>query len=209
MRGQGLPLPAPIHPDGAAVLEAECDILIPAALEGAIKPRQRREHKGASDHRGRQRPDHGRCRRDPAPQGDRHHSRPLCQRGRRDRVLFRGGSRTSLTSASAGCSGGRRNRAISFSWTNWSGSRPIPASAGKLTPDFKQKYLKGRKGELELVRSGLDDTMRGAYQSMREIWWERDVRHRPAHGRLPRGDRNGSRRAIQEKWDLTGQIRPA
>jgi glutamate dehydrogenase (NAD(P)+) len=24
------------------------------------------------------------------------------------------------------------------------------------------------------VRSGLDDTMRGAYQSMREIWWERD-----------------------------------
>ena len=25
-------------------------------------------------------------------------------------------------------------------------------------------------GELELVRSGLDDTMRTAYQSMREVW---------------------------------------
>ena len=42
-----------------------------------------------------------------------------------------------------------------------------------LTPDFKDKYLRGA-GELELVRSGLDDTMRGAYQSMREVWHERD-----------------------------------
>ncbi|OIQ63655.1 glutamate dehydrogenase [mine drainage metagenome] len=38
-----------------------------------------------------------------------------------------------------------------------------------LSPDFKQNYLRGA-GELELVRSGLDDTMRAAYQSMREIW---------------------------------------
>jgi glutamate dehydrogenase (NAD(P)+) len=38
-----------------------------------------------------------------------------------------------------------------------------------LSPDFKEKYLRGA-GELELVRSGLDDTMRGAYQAMREVW---------------------------------------
>ena len=38
-----------------------------------------------------------------------------------------------------------------------------------LTPGFKQQYLRGA-GELELVRSGLDDTMRAAYQSMREVW---------------------------------------
>jgi len=38
-----------------------------------------------------------------------------------------------------------------------------------MTPDFKDKYLRGA-GELELVRSGLDDTMRAAYQSMREVW---------------------------------------
>ena len=42
-----------------------------------------------------------------------------------------------------------------------------------LDGDFKQRYLKGA-GELELVRSGLDDTMRIAYQSMREIWHGRE-----------------------------------
>jgi len=44
--------------------------------------------------------------------------------------------------------------------------------AWELSPDFKQKYLRGAD-EIELVRSGLDDTMRTAYQSMREIWHER------------------------------------
>jgi glutamate dehydrogenase (NAD(P)+) len=43
----------------------------------------------------------------------------------------------------------------------------------KMSPDFRQKYLRGA-GELELVRSGLDDTMRIAYQSMREVWHSRD-----------------------------------
>ncbi|WP_050526809.1 Glu/Leu/Phe/Val family dehydrogenase [Pseudorhodobacter aquimaris] len=38
-----------------------------------------------------------------------------------------------------------------------------------MSPGFKSKYLKGA-GELELVRSGLDDTMRTAYQAMREVW---------------------------------------
>ena len=42
-----------------------------------------------------------------------------------------------------------------------------------MTPNFKQKYLRGA-GELELVRSGLDDTMRTAFQSMREVWHNRD-----------------------------------
>lgn len=37
------------------------------------------------------------------------------------------------------------------------------------SPNFKQKFLRGA-GELELVRSGLDDTMRASYQSMREVW---------------------------------------
>jgi len=43
----------------------------------------------------------------------------------------------------------------------------------QLSPDFKERYLRGAD-ELELVRSGLDDTMRGAYQSMREVWHRRD-----------------------------------
>jgi glutamate dehydrogenase (NAD(P)+) len=46
-----------------------------------------------------------------------------------------------------------------------------------LSPGFKERYLRGAD-ELELVRSGLDDTMRAAYQSMREVW----------HGRADCGD---------------------
>ena len=42
----------------------------------------------------------------------------------------------------------------------------------QLTPDFKMRYLKGAT-ELELVRSGLDDTMRGAYNDMAEVWRSR------------------------------------
>ena len=45
--------------------------------------------------------------------------------------------------------------------------------AWSLTGDFKDKYLKGA-GELELVRSGLDDTMRAAYQAMRDVWRSRE-----------------------------------
>jgi glutamate dehydrogenase (NAD(P)+) len=47
----------------------------------------------------------------------------------------------------------------------------------QLTPDFKKQFLQG-SDELALVRSGLDDTMRTAYQAMREIW----------HGRTEVGD---------------------
>jgi len=39
----------------------------------------------------------------------------------------------------------------------------------KMSDAFIDKYLHGA-GELELVRSGLDDTMRAAYQAMREVW---------------------------------------
>ena len=42
-----------------------------------------------------------------------------------------------------------------------------------MTPDFKEKYLRGAD-ELELVRSGLDDTMRVAYQACSEVWNARD-----------------------------------
>lgn len=42
-----------------------------------------------------------------------------------------------------------------------------------MSKDFKEKYLRGAD-ELELVRSGLDDTMRAAYQSMRKVWHSRE-----------------------------------
>ena len=43
------------------------------------------------------------------------------------------------------------------------------AGSWSLSPDFRQRYSQGA-GELELVRSGLDDTMRSAYGAMREVW---------------------------------------
>ncbi len=46
-------------------------------------------------------------------------------------------------------------------------------STWSMTPDFKKKYLRGA-GELELVRSGLDDTMRTAYQQIRDVWHARE-----------------------------------
>jgi len=42
-----------------------------------------------------------------------------------------------------------------------------------LAQDFKKRFLTG-DDELSLVRSGLDDTMRTTYQNMREIWHSRD-----------------------------------
>jgi len=42
----------------------------------------------------------------------------------------------------------------------------------QLSTKFTKAYLKGAD-ELELVRSGLDDSMRAAYQSMRDIWHKR------------------------------------
>ena len=39
----------------------------------------------------------------------------------------------------------------------------------ELKPDFKKRYLQGAD-ELQLVRSGLDDTMRKAYQDISETW---------------------------------------
>ncbi len=48
-----------------------------------------------------------------------------------------------------------------------------PALRWQLSSDFKEKYLRGAD-ELELVRSGLDDTMRTAYNDMAEIWRSRE-----------------------------------
>ncbi len=39
----------------------------------------------------------------------------------------------------------------------------------QLSQEFKARYVAGAD-ELQLVRSGLDDTMRGAYSNMRELW---------------------------------------
>lgn len=45
-------------------------------------------------------------------------------------------------------------------------------TGSKVSQDFKERYLKGAD-ELELVRSGLDDTMRIAYQNIAAVWRDR------------------------------------
>ena len=50
------------------------------------------------------------------------------------------------------------------------------ATGTQLADDFKQQYINGAD-ELTLVRSGLDDTMRGAYGQMRELWHSKRKQH--------------------------------
>ncbi len=49
------------------------------------------------------------------------------------------------------------------------------ATGKKLSQAFKDRYIKGAD-ELSLVRSGLDDTMRGAYGDMRELWHQKKAK---------------------------------
>ena len=156
--------------DGASVLEANCDILIPAALEGVIH----RENAGGIQAR----------LIVEAANGPVTASADMILRERGiviipDMYANAGGVTVSyfewvknLSHIRFGRMERRREEArnqliveelerLSSSDIGW-----------QLKPDFKMKYLKGAT-ELELVRSGLDDTMRGAYNDMAEVWRRR------------------------------------
>jgi glutamate dehydrogenase (NAD(P)+) len=157
--------------DGAALLEAACDILIPAALEGVI-------HKGNA----------GRVQ---APLIIEAANGPITFGG--DEILRAKG--TIIVPDMYANAGG-----VTVSYFEWVknlshirfGRMQRRAEEARhqllvnelerlssdkglgwtMSPGFKESYLRGA-GELELVRSGLDDTMRGAYQAMREVWHSR------------------------------------
>ena len=159
-------------PDGTALLEAECDILIPAALEGVINLSN--------------------AERIQAPLIVEAANGPVTAAA--DEVLRAKG--TIIIPDLYANAGG-----VTVSYFEWVKNlshirfgrmqrradeahhlllieelERLSADRGlgwELSPDFKTKYLRGAD-ELELVRSGLDDTMRTAYQSMRERWLERD-----------------------------------
>ena len=158
--------------DGAAVLESDCDILIPAALEGVINLENADRIK--------------------APLIIEAANGPVTAGA--DDILRRKG--TVIIPDMYANAGG-----VTVSYFEWVKNlshirfgrlqrrqeearhqlvvdelERLDRSLGdawSLRPEFKEKYLRGA-GELELVRSGLDDTMRIAYQAMREIWYARD-----------------------------------
>ena len=158
--------------DGAAVLEEPCDILIPAALEGVI-------------HRGN-------AARIKAPLIIEAANGPITFGA--DEILRQKGC-VIIPDMYANAGG------VTVSYFEWvknlshirfgrmqrraeeARSRLLVEELERLSadqklgwtlgPDFKEKFLTG-SDELALVRSGLDDTMRTAYQSMREVWHSRN-----------------------------------
>ena len=157
--------------DGASVLEAECDILIPAALEGVI-------------HRNNANRVQARLIVE-AANGPVTAGADAILRDRGvviipDMYANAGGVTVSYFEWVKNLSHIRfgrmerrreesRNQLIVNELERLSKSSNVN---WQLTPNFKEKYLKGAS-ELELVRSGLDDTMRGAYNDMAEVWRRR------------------------------------
>ena len=153
--------------DGAAVLEAECDILIPAALESQI----------GEQNAGRIR---ARLIAEAAngPLTYEGH-RILCEAGRvvlPDLYLNAGGVTVSYFEWIKNLSKirfGRMERRMvetraqaALEIFEAMLDRPVPAPLAK--------GLLKEVDELNLVRSGLDDTMRKAYGEIREVWRSRD-----------------------------------
>ncbi|MFT6675895.1 MAG: glutamate dehydrogenase (NAD(P)+) [Sulfitobacter sp.] len=158
--------------DGAKLLEAQCDILIPAALEGVINL--------------------GNADRIKAPLIIEAANGPVTAGA--DEILREKG--TVIVPDMYANAGG-----VTVSYFEWVKNlshirfgrmqrrqeesrhqlvvdelERLSADSGigwQLSPNFKDKYLRGA-GELELVRSGLDDTMSTAYQSMADVWHGRD-----------------------------------
>ncbi len=162
--------------DGASVLEHACDILIPAAMEGVIN--------------------RGNAERIQAPLIIEAANGPVTFGA--DEILRKKGTLI-IPDMYANAGGvtvsyfewvknlshirfGRMQRRAEEARSRLMVEELERLSADKglgwtLSPDFKEKFLTG-SDELALVRSGLDDTMRTAYQSMREVW----------HGRPEVGD---------------------
>jgi glutamate dehydrogenase (NAD(P)+) len=157
--------------DGASILEAACDILVPAALEGVI-------HLGNAE-------------RIRAPLIIEAANGPITFGA--DEILRRKGC-VIIPDMYANAGG------VTVSYFEWvknlshirfgrmqrraeeARSRLLVEELERLSSDqglgwslaegFKERFLTG-SDELALVRSGLDDTMRTAYQAMRETWHSR------------------------------------
>jgi glutamate dehydrogenase (NAD(P)+) len=154
--------------DGPSVLEADCDILIPAAMEGVI-------NLGNADRI--RAPVIVEAANGPITSGADEILRSKGIVIMPDLYVNAGGVTVSyfewvknLSHIRFGRMQRRQEEAHSLMLVNEI-DRILTASGAaiNLSDSFKDGFVKGA-GELELVRSGLDDTMRTAYQSMREVW---------------------------------------
>jgi len=154
--------------EGASLLEAECDILIPAAMEAVI-------HLGNAERI--RAPLIIEAANGPITAGA---DEILRQKGTiiiPDMYANAGGVTVSYFEWVKNLSHirfGRMQRRAEEARTRTLVDELERLSADKglgwtLSPGFKESYLTG-SDELALVRSGLDDTMRTAYQSMRNVW---------------------------------------
>ena len=159
------------HADGAAILEKECDILIPAALEGVINLSNAARIKA---------PLIIEAANGPVTAGA---DEILSDKGCiiiPDMYANAGGVTVSyfewvknLSHIRFGRMGRRQEEARhQLIVDELERLDEMLEHRWSMTPDFKEKYLRGAD-ELELVRSGLDDTMRVAYQSISNKWHSR------------------------------------
>ncbi|MCX8224502.1 MAG: Glu/Leu/Phe/Val dehydrogenase [Sulfitobacter sp.] len=158
--------------NGAALLEGECDILIPAALEGVINLANVNRIKA---------PLIVEAANGPITAGA---DEILCAKGVviiPDMYANAGGVTVSYFEWVKNLSHirfGRMQRRNEESRHQLlvDELERLSADSGvgwQLSPNFKEKYLRGAD-ELELVRSGLYDTMVDAYRSMADIWHGRE-----------------------------------
>ena len=158
---------ADYNENGGAVLEQECDILVPAALEGVINL--------------------GNARRIKAPLIIEAANGPVTA-GAND--ILRDAGAVIIPDMYANAGGvtvsyfewvknlshirfGRMQRRQEEARHQLVVDELERLTGNKVTDDFRRRYLKGAD-ELELVRSGLDDTMRISYQNIAAVWRERD-----------------------------------
>ncbi|MFA5539921.1 MAG: Glu/Leu/Phe/Val dehydrogenase [Gemmobacter sp.] len=163
---------AKLIPDGASLLEIDCDILIPAALEGVIHKENAPRIKARLIVE---------AANGPTTFGA---DEILREKGTviiPDMYANAGGVTVSYFEWVKNLSHIRfgrmqrraeeaRSRLLVEELERLSADRGLGWS---LADDFKEKFLQG-SDELALVRSGLDDTMRTAYQAMREVWHGRN-----------------------------------
>jgi glutamate dehydrogenase (NAD(P)+) len=152
---------------GASVLEAECDILVPAALEGQITLENAPHIKA---------PLIAEAANGPltfqADQYLREHGKVILP----DAYLNAGGVTVSYFEWIKNLSHIRFGR-LDRRHEEIRGQNiveTIEHMVGKSIPDEFRKKLSYGSNELDLVRSGLDDTMRTAYQNIREIYLGND-----------------------------------